>query len=241
MSRTSCQSRRASRLPDLEDGRLLARLDQGDLLGEVGGDEHLAPPGPLVVEGPGADRPQPEAPVVLPAEHVLRHLGHGVGRQRPQRVLLGDRRLLGVDEPVLLRRAGDLHRHVGQPEVPHRLEQVHLAQHVGHHRVGRARSTRRGRSSGRPGGRWRRAGPAPAGGARRPGPAGRRRPGGPGPSMPVMFSRGLRQRTVPTTSTSPRSRQYSARWLPAMPVMPVISTRIRSAPVWSIRVFPEYL
>src|SRR5688572_5521673 len=45
-------------------------------------------------------------------------------------------------------------------------------------------------------------------------------------TMPVMVSRGLRHRTVPTTSTAARERQYSARWLPAMPVMPVISTRM---------------
>src|SRR5205085_7092407 len=51
-----------------------------------------------------------------------------------------------------------------------------------------------------------------------------------------MFSRGLRHRMVPTTSTSPRSRQYSARWLPAIPVIPVIRTRM---PPFQHRAWPN--
>ena len=105
------------------------RLDLGDLLGEVRGGEGLAPTGAGVVERAGPHDVHAVALEVLPAHEVLRDLAHRVRRERPQRVRLPDRQLVGVDEPVLLARADDQEAR-GPPELAHRLEEVHLADDV---------------------------------------------------------------------------------------------------------------
>src|SRR5262245_65425830 len=51
---------------------------------------------------------------------------------------------------------------------------------------------------------------------------------------PSMRSVLLRQRTDPNTS-APRSRAYSARWLPTKPVIPVIKMRISAIVLHTLR------
>ena len=88
-------------------------LDLRDLPGEVRGDEHVAPPRPLVVEGAAAHDGQPVALEVLVAEEVLGDLADRVRRQGPERIVLGDGQFALVHRPVLL--AGAHHEEAGPP------------------------------------------------------------------------------------------------------------------------------
>src|SRR5262249_32406952 len=110
-------------------------LDLGDLLGEVRGHEDVAAAGPRVIEAAGPDDVEPVALPVLVGEEVLRHLGHGVGRQRAKGVLFPDRELVREDEAVLLAGSGDLGP-ASQAQLAHALEQVELRLHVGQQRLG---------------------------------------------------------------------------------------------------------
>src|SRR5215472_344027 len=75
---------------DVDGGFAQSGLDLRYLLGEVGGDEHVAPPRTLVAERARANDGQTVALEVLVAHHVLGDLAHRVGRQGPQRVGLAD-------------------------------------------------------------------------------------------------------------------------------------------------------
>ena len=79
---------------------------------------------------------------VLPAHQVLRDLAHRVRRERAQRIRLPNGQLVGEDETILLARADDDEARL-RAELPHPLEEVHLAQRVGPQ--GLRRSLPRGR------------------------------------------------------------------------------------------------
>src|SRR5215472_14771277 len=83
-----------------DDGIALARLDLGDLLGEVRDGEGVASSWPLMVEGARTHDVEPVALPVLKSHEVLRNLAHRVRRQRSQRIRLADRQLVGIDEPI---------------------------------------------------------------------------------------------------------------------------------------------
>src|SRR2546422_6176223 len=84
-----------------------------------------------VVERARAHEVERVALPVLEAHEVLGDLAHRVWRERPERIRLADRQLVGVHEPVLLAGADDQKAHL-RAELTNRLEQVHLADGVRH-------------------------------------------------------------------------------------------------------------
>src|SRR5262249_26574740 len=105
------------------------RLDLGELPRERALREGLAPARPRVVEGPGADDPQAGRPRVLHGQEPLRGLADGVRVPGPERGVLADGKVLGLDQAVLLGAAHD--ENVRRERVAaEAFEQVHEAEHV---------------------------------------------------------------------------------------------------------------
>ena len=114
---------------------MLSRLDQRDLPRDGAGHEVRAAPRAGVVEAARDDEVQPVRLEVLIGELVLRHLAHGVRRERSERVRLFHRDLVRIDEAVLLGRAGNVHADLGVVAAD-RLEDVELRLDVDAHRRG---------------------------------------------------------------------------------------------------------
>src|SRR5207244_13501506 len=86
----------AAEVPDLEDGFFQASLDLGNLAGERGRDQDMAPPRTGVVEGPGHYTAQAITAEVLVGQHLLTYFTYGVGTERTKRVGLTDGGLILV-------------------------------------------------------------------------------------------------------------------------------------------------
>src|SRR6266542_824838 len=114
---------------DFDDRWADLSLDLGDLFGEAAGGEDLAAPRAGVVEAARYDASEAIAAEVLDGQHLLPNLAHRVRAERAERIALLDRRFVGVHQPVLLTRAGDVDHRV-ESRLAHRLEQVDLRRDV---------------------------------------------------------------------------------------------------------------
>src|SRR5207248_3128162 len=107
-------------------------------LGEAAGGEDLSAPWSGVVETTCDHAAQAVAAEVLNGQGLLSNLAHRVGAQWPKRIALGDWRFVGIDQPVLLARAGNVHERI-EVRLTDRLEQIDLRDDVVGQRGGRGR------------------------------------------------------------------------------------------------------
>src|SRR5262245_6895932 len=124
-------------IPDPHDRLTQPGLDLGDLLGDVGFDEHFSSTRPGVVERATADDGQPVAFEILIPHQVLSDLADGVGREGPQLVGLADREFLLVHHAVLFA-APDREETRFEPKRADRFQQVDLSVDVRRERLRRS-------------------------------------------------------------------------------------------------------